>query len=101
MLLRIDTHIPTYPANTEHSAPSTNDSVIHDASCSELPTGSNSRWLRTTPYPRNNTAANTTASSRMVRFCRRRNASAPSLIASEIRRIAGLPVENFSTHRAR
>ena len=37
----------------------------------------------------------------MVRFCRRRNASAPSLIAFEICCIAALPVEKRNTHLAR
>src|ERR1700747_261623 len=36
----------------------------------------------------------------MVRFWRRRNASAPCRIASEISRIAGVPVSRRSTQRA-
>src|SRR5437867_13052950 len=41
------------------------------------------------------------ASRRMVVFCRRRNASAPSLMALEISRIAGVPVSRFKTQEIR
>ena len=36
MLARIATHIPMYPAATEQSAPSANESVVQSASCEAL-----------------------------------------------------------------
>ncbi len=47
------------------------------------------------------TAASTTARTAIVPFCLRMKASAPSLIASEMAIIAGVPVSFLRTQRAR
>src|SRR5690348_14247324 len=47
------------------------------------------------------TAASTSASDAIVRFWRRMNASAPSLMASEMAFMAGVPVSRRRTHPAR
>ncbi len=51
-------------------------------------------------YPTNTTTAKTAAIAPIVLYCRRRNASAPSRIASEIALISAVPVSEAITARA-
>ncbi len=64
-------------------------------------TGSKSWWLRTNPYSRKITTASRTASIPIVLFWRRRKASAPCLMASEIARMGAVPVSFLRTQEAR
>ncbi len=74
---------------------------VQKASRSAVGTGSKSWCERTKPYSTKIRPARIAARKRIVVFCRRRNASAPSLIAFEISRIAGVPVSRLRTHEIR
>ena len=49
MFVRMETHIPMYPAMTEQAAPRAKDNVVQKARFSAVGTGSKSWWLRTKP----------------------------------------------------
>src|SRR5919106_6281747 len=83
ILARIDTHIPIYPAVTEQRAPRINDSVVQKASWTGG-TGSAGLGVRTYAYRTKINTTSNAAKVMMVRFCHKRNASAPSFIALEI-----------------
>jgi len=76
MLARTATNMPISPAIPEHSAPNTNDSVVQKAIV--VAGGSPGCGERKNAYSTKISAARKTLRVKMVRYCRRRNAPAPS-----------------------
>src|SRR5919107_3974122 len=85
---------------TEQRAPRTKERVVQKAICTGE-TGSAGLGARTYAYRKKISAAKIADMAMIVRFCRERKASAPSLMASDISRIFGVPVSRASTQRAR